>query len=215
METAVRGYYLGLHRGRRSLKESGSATALFYGNPPDRAALVDPPSVLQHITPIEHVVGFAPHGTVHHYESGPGGASAVCSDAPPSVAEASATMEALAIQFATLVQPLIADLGDRGRAAFVLDRLIDSFFANPEPRHARLLASIHASKDQNNDGAQAIASPLSVGEALFQSLPWALRRRYPWPPREREWPEGCIAVSGPFVQKILAWRKAVSSTGED
>jgi hypothetical protein len=212
---SVRGYYLGLHTGRKSLRESGPAAALFYGNPPDRDSIVNSPSVLQHITPIEHVVGFAPHGTVHHYEFGAGGATAICAQVPQSIVTSSATMEALAIQFAALVHPSIPDLGDSESAACILDRLIDSFFANPDPRHARLLAGIRASKDQNNGGAQAIASPLSIPEALFPCLPWRLRKCYAWPPQEREWPEGCIALSNPVLQRILSWRKAASSIGAD
>ncbi|MBV8732922.1 MAG: hypothetical protein JO336_24195 [Acidobacteriia bacterium] len=131
LERPVRGYYLGLHGERTSPTEAGYAAGLFYYESGDRLAAA-PPQIFGRIDLPRHLVGLAPHGTVHHYEPSNSGMVPVCSDVKGPMRELLASLERHLEQFAEANSCLADEIGDTSAARDILDTLTATFVAQPE-----------------------------------------------------------------------------------
>jgi len=207
----VQGLYLGLASNRCLPQEAGKTAALFYRAPDEGLECLAPPELFQRITLLEHLVGCAPHGTVHHYALGGDRAEPVGGAVSRDQIEFSARVCGLAIQFVRDHALLAEEFNTSAAAQGAVAGLLESFFRHPRPELVQQLQSITFSEDQNNFHPRPLATAFGLREALGTMFPgplsWLAPRRRP----DRLWLEGSLALSGRLVQTLsrlrpLWWR---------
>jgi predicted HAD superfamily hydrolase len=202
----VRGYYLGLHSDRVSPADAGCASALFYYGAPERWPS-DRARIFVKGALLEHLLGIAPHGTVHHYESSPSGAVPVRSAVTGPALEAINKLERLVEEFAMANADLTDELGVASFARDVLDKLTHIFFSQPKREWIESLRFIEIAADQNNLDAAPLAVPVTWHHFLIGCLPLGLQRRFALPDRNI-WPEASLCISSKAVRKAIAMKAA-------
>jgi predicted HAD superfamily hydrolase len=205
-ENAVHGYYLGLRQGRDIQVEVGSAKALFYEEPGDRASLLGEPAVFSRIVLLEHTLGIAPHGSVHHYRREGSAAAPVCRPFSASELELVRKIEPLLDTFATLNAGLTSELSCAGPAREVIDGLLRGCFENPLGEWSELVRAKRIAVDQNYYGDAPMAWPLSWTEFAASCIPGRFRS-HGWP--DRPWMEASELVSPAAIRKGIRMRDAV------
>jgi FMN phosphatase YigB (HAD superfamily) len=201
----TQGYYLGLRPGRNSPVEAGRAQALFYDEPADRSPAAMPALIFSRIDLLEHILGLAPHGTVHHYEPGASGATPVCSKVEGTAFQAISKFEQLTMEFAAANADLTDELGTGPVARAVIDQLTGTFFGKPKREWVEALRFIRVARDQNNLDAAPLARPVTWNAFLVACLPQRLQRRYPSPAPD-PWPEASLCISSEALQNAIRMR---------
>lgn len=204
----VQGYYLGLRWDRPDPPKSGRAAALFYTDPPDRAAAAETASVFPRGPLLEHLLGLAPHGTVHHYAPSASGMRPVCRDVKGPAAEYIGRFERLVTEFAMENAGLASELGNPANARAILHELTDTFFGQPKREWVESLRFLEVAADQNNLDAMPLATPITWRQFLLNCLPGRLRR--PFPLTVAPWPEASLCISPERIQGAIAVRTAAS-----
>jgi FMN phosphatase YigB (HAD superfamily) len=204
----LRGYYLGLYTNRLSVSEVGRASALFYSCPPDRMAQLDAPHVFRRVTALEHVVGCAPHGTVHHYQYFGKNAEPVCAGIDNEQAQRADHLVLLVQKFACQNVKLVRSFTTDTVYRDILDRLISSCFSFPNPLWGQTLSKIRVSIDQNNKDDVNLAAALQWTDIFNRFIP-KLYRRYN---RMRPWPEVDLCMSTDNVKYAIKLRTLLVAT---
>ena len=175
---AIRGYYLGLHADRNPPIEAGHSTALFYNDAPDRVGAARPASIFTRVTILEHVLGLAPHGSVHHYESSGPEATPICANLPVPQQDLLRNVETLVDEFTADNIDLAEGVHTPDVARAILDRLVDVCMGQPKREWVNLLRCVQVSVDQNNMGAAPLASPMNWNQFAVTCLPRRVRRHF-------------------------------------
>lgn len=196
---SLRGLYLGLQQGRHSEAEAGPATSLF-NQPAQDSPRRHSWEIWRRVPLIEHVVGCAPHGTVHHYDET--GRPVLQSQDRPN-RSLLGLLHALTIGYAQANARFVAELSDANVAAATVDALVRSAFAMPDHDWAALLGGVRCSEDQNNLHSSPLASPLSTWRVAGSLLPATIRSLAGMFPRRPVWPEGDMAVSSRIARLAL------------
>jgi len=185
----LRGYYLGLHLGRRSVSEAGGAQAMFYFHPGDRAAVTGNAEVFNRVPLLEAVFGCAPHGAVRHYDVSAVGAQvqAVCSEADPAQSLISEKLVSVVETFCDNVQSIAN--GATPDLQLVASQLIAEGFGFPDPKWIQVVGKITSSQDQNDIAPVILSAPHSWTAFLSSLLPSQLCKHVNTHNPKRYWPE--------------------------
>lgn len=203
----VRGYYLGLHLNRRAVEESGLAHAMFYAAPSDRSSILGSAEVFKRVAVLEHVLGCAPHGTVHHFQRNPGQGIGVvsCGQTDDEQVFTSRELVELTLHFSENAKLLTSLLPNDVQP--IVDQLICQATNNPEPSWSKLVGNIRTSEDQNNIASVTLAYPLSWIEFLLTLFPAGFRPRNQGEVRRRVWPELSHAASSRYLITAMHIRR--------
>ena len=209
--TPARGYYLGLHAQRAAPAERGDATALFVDAPADRRALAHGHAIFERVTPLEHIVGWAPHGTVLRYRLENGHWVPECQRSAPHVAGTAELLRDAVARFAERNADIAAEIADPALAAGVTERLVREWFARPTREAVAAVAGLSISEDQDNWSARDLVRAMSLGDALVQWIPGTLRRAAGITRTRYDWPEGAEAAAGPWTRELMRWRRRIAA----
>lgn len=199
---SVKGYYLGLFLERSSQKDAGEASALFYMPPDDLSVYIAPSSVFERIALLEHLIGCAPHGTVNHYEiSSSGNVKVVSAHCSGELKGLSVGLSESVIDFCSSNRDLSKPLSLGNNEAYVIDTVTREYFSNPERGSVELLRPTYVSNDQNNAGASPLVKPVGVYDIAL-IVAGTMLKRFMTITANRSWPEGDVAISGTYINKL-------------
>jgi predicted HAD superfamily hydrolase len=197
----IQGYYIGLFIDRLSSDEAGKSCALYYMSPPDRRPYVNDSKVFGRATLLEHFLGCAPHGTVHHYEiSNEDYSIPVCGGCTnDQILFSEQTLE-LILDFVQSNVEISKKLAEQQNSYYLLDTLTNKFCSNPNSNWANLISRVKASSDQNNIDSSEIAVPIKYYNLILMFLPKRVQKLIFRKNVKNEWPEGDRAIS---VQNVI------------
>ena len=214
-KSRLRGYYLGVSPDRLARSEAGDTTALFYGNAPDRRELVRDAAIFRRIDILEHIIGLAPHGTVHEYRFVEGVAEPVCRAIRSDYADSVRDVER-AVRAFCRIHPDAESFADEHVARSTIDVLIKTWCGSPSEGALKLLQHVRAGRDQNNLDDRRLVEPWRLWEAAKVLLPGRLQRAFDlklWSPM---WPEASLKCSQEWPSRLVRFRtklNAVRSQG--
>jgi predicted HAD superfamily hydrolase len=208
-EVRARGYYLGLRSSRVPLARGSTAKALFYEPQHDRECASGPVSAFSYAMPLEFVLGWADHPTVHHYEMNGSSSNPVFLGGQLNEADRAfvAGLHEATLNFIRAHQNLAEEFFDESSARLMLGSMLDRFTKHPDAVLVRALQRIEASGDQNLIGALPLVSPLNLPQTLRWMVPGRVRRICRISDPNCKWLEGSLAVSSPAVRKLAGTRR--------
>lgn len=168
--STMRGYYLGLNVTRVGPLEAGASRSLFYNSPGDWSTVVAPACIFSRATLLEHILGIAPHGTVHHYEITGATTQVIGPPLSGRMPLLSDRLGALLEEYASGADDtMVRALGDVLTAQDLLETLTHTFFASPDGELLEALSGISMATDQNNLDERPLFHPYSWRD-YFQML---------------------------------------------
>jgi hypothetical protein len=203
-EIDIQGYYIGLFIDRLSGDEAGKSCALYYMSPPDRGPHANDSQVFARATLLEHFLGCAPHGTVHHYETSNEDYSIpVCGECTnEQILFSEQTLEFI-IDFVQSNIEISKKLAEQRNSYYLLDTLTNKFCSNPNYNWANLISTVKTSHDQNNIDSSEIAVPIKYYNLILMCLPKRAQKLFCKNNVKNEWPEGDRAISKHNIIVIL------------
>jgi hypothetical protein len=173
-------------------------------SPPDRRPHVNDSQVFARATLLEHFLGCAPHGTVHHYETSNEDYSIpVCGECTNEQILFSEQIFELIIDFVRSNIEISKKLAAQQHSYYLLDTLTDKFCSNPNSNWAKLISTVKVSGDQNNIDSSEIAVPIKYHNLILMCLPKKAQKFFCKNNVKNEWPEGNRAISAQNIIVIL------------
>jgi predicted HAD superfamily hydrolase len=200
----IRGYYLALKNQRIGYLSAGQSEALIYEQPIDSQVKMECTVPFSYETLLEHIIGYADHPTVHHYELGEGGKScpAFSGVMTERAVDFCGKLHDQTLDFIRENQMLADVFSDATVCRESLILIARSFFKNPSELAAKSIEKLAVATDQNGLDVAPLMRPLDTGTALIPLLP----RRGPfeslWKTRDSLWPEGAMAITPMPIRRL-------------
>jgi FMN phosphatase YigB (HAD superfamily) len=203
-DPTLSGYYLGLQIDRSSQSDAGVSTALFYASAPDRRAIALEYEIFRRATILEHLLGLAPHGTVHAYRNN---GSAVEPVSAPVAGPYVDMVEAIAAAVESFCRTQLCNatrFADEPTAQVLLDQLFTSWCERPDPHSLELLCSVPASADHNNIGARPLVEPWRLKHVGLSLIPPRVQRLLGLSSAMPIWPEAARLYQPGMLARLMA-----------
>ena len=205
----VSGYYLAGTATRKLATQAGPVRALFYQECSDRQRAARGIEIFRRATVLEHVLGFAPHGTVRQYAATAEGMVPVCPAVTRAYEQLVARLAARVEQFCIGQKVDVRQYADDLVAMEVLSTLIENWMYFPSVSSLEVLDLIKASEDQNNAGERPIAEPWPLSDAALALVPLLLRAMFRSKPIEPRWPEASMLRASLLSKLLLELKQTI------
>jgi hypothetical protein len=203
----ARGYYLGLRSDRAVPSERGDAAALFYDDPLDKRSLAGGHPLFARVTALEHILGWAPHGTVQGYAGAGEECRPECQAIPVELSRRSNAVRDAVTGFSTRNADIAVDIAEDAMAAGIIERLVREWFEHPTADAIAAVRELTVSEEHDNANARKLIRAMSLKDALNSCIPGRIRNAIGIPATAYDWPEASAEASGAVTRELLRWRR--------